>query len=90
MRRLLLVLTVCLAAPIHAYAVFGQVTPSKSSASPKEIEDRVTIGVVERLQCNTTHLSTSRDPIAAERSSSCWAWLSSLAISQLSGLSKSP
>jgi hypothetical protein len=40
-RRLLLVLTVFVAGPIHAYPVFGQVTPSKSSASPKEIDDRV-------------------------------------------------
>jgi len=38
---LLLVLAVFVAAPIHGYPVFGQVTPSKSSASHKEIDDRV-------------------------------------------------
>jgi hypothetical protein len=40
-RRLLLVAIVCIGLPIHAYPVFGQVTPSKSSASPGEIDARV-------------------------------------------------
>jgi hypothetical protein len=41
-------------------------------------------------QLHLPHLSAFRGLAAAERSSSCWAWLSSLAISQLSGLFNSP